>query len=66
MADKNASLSNFDRNGKLILQLSRTAIDQLLAGLSIDYPAQKGVDKDYPAVSVALRFDQLKKAGYVA
>jgi hypothetical protein len=65
MADRNASLSSL-LFGKVILQLSRTSLEQLLLGMTTEYPAQTIDGQKIPAITVQLRTDQLKKSGYVS
>jgi hypothetical protein len=59
MADKNASLSGVV-DGKVILHLSRSALEQLLLGMSTSYPEQIIQGIKVPAITVVLRADQVK------
>jgi hypothetical protein len=63
MADKDSSLSSL-LFGKVILQLSRSAVEQLLIGMSTEYPEQTIEGVKVPAISVVLRADNVKK-GFV-
>ena len=63
MAKKDASLSSL-LFGKVILSLSRSAIQQLLLGMSTEYPAQTIDGIKVPAITVVMRADNVEK-GFV-